>query len=92
MKTICLLLSLYLVSLFRSRSNLVDEFSDRAGHDLPLGVCVGGKARFGLLVEVKHDYLRLVLDFVNAIADLLEEVHILTCLLKCSSDPLVEGI
>ena len=78
--------------LFCSISNLVDVFGDGARNDFALSVGVGCKARFGLLIEVKHDYLRLVLDFVDAIADFLEEVNVLTCLLECTSDPLVEDI
>ena len=58
--------------LFYSISNLVDVFGDGARNNLSLSVCVGCKARFGLLIEIKHDYLRLVLDFVDTIADLLK--------------------
>ena len=71
MKTICPVLLPYRLSFFLS-SNLVDIFVNGALNDLSLGVRVGGKARLSLLIEVKHDYLRLVLDFVDAIADFLQ--------------------
>ena len=78
--------------LFCSISNLVDVFGDGARNDFTLGVCVGCKASFGLLIEVKHDYLRLVLDFIDAVADLLQEINVFTCLLECFSDFFVENI
>ena len=36
--------------------------------------------------------MRLVLDFVDAVADLLEELNVLTCLLKRLFDLFVENI
>ena len=90
-KTIFPLLLPFRLSFFIS-SNLVDIFVNGAFNDLSLSVRVRGKARLCLLIEVEHDYLRLVLDFVDAIADFLEEVNVLTCLLECTSNPLVEDI
>ena len=73
-------------------SDLVDVLGDGERDNLSLSVRVRSRAILSLLVEVEHDDLRLVLDFVDAVADLLKEVNVTTCLLERLSNLFIENI
>ena len=57
-----------------------------------MSVRIRSRAIFSLLVEVEHDELGLVLDFVDAVADLLKKVNVPTCLLERLSNLFIENI